>query len=331
MIVQNPARASSGGSASRIRLKADEKISWFGNIPFLLVHAGCLLVFWAGFSWTALGIGLLSFFSRMFGITGGFHRYFSHRTYKTSRVFQFLLAFWGTTAAQMGPLWWAAHHRTHHRFSDTENDIHSPGVKGFFYSHMGWILCRKNHVTHWKNIRDFAQFPELRFLDRYHYLAPATLILLLASAGFLIEAFLPFLETTAFQILVWGFFLSTVLLYQCTFSINTFAHMIGKRRFETHDDSRNSFWLALATLGEGWHNNHHYYPGSERQGFYWWEIDITHYILRVLSWFGLVWDLRTPPPEIYGAAQAGRGVKQENRILPALVPARSNGGPAPAA
>jgi stearoyl-CoA desaturase (delta-9 desaturase) len=245
----------------------------------------------------------------MFAITGGYHRYFSHRSYKTSRWFQFLLAFLGATSAQKGPLWWASHHRHHHRHSDTEEDVHSPGINGVWYAHVGWILSNKYVDTKGELVKDFLKFPELRWLDSYHVVAPV----LLAVGVFFFGVWLETLgfNTSGFQMLVWGFFISTVLLYHGTFVINSFTHLIGKRRFKTGDDSRNNLWLALITLGEGWHNNHHRYPGSERQGMFWWEIDISHYILRILSWCGLVWDIRTHPERIYEEAR-----KEKDLVAP---------------
>ncbi|MCG3198686.1 MAG: acyl-CoA desaturase [Candidatus Omnitrophica bacterium] len=282
---------------------ARPKIDLWGSIPFLSVHLGCVLVFFSGFSWAAFVAFLGTLVARMFGITGGYHRYFSHRAYQTSRWFQFVLAWLGASSAQMGPLWWAAHHRNHHRYSDTERDIHTPAVQGFWYSHMGWIMATINEPTNLAAVRDFAKFPELRFLNKHYMIPPVLLAAALAVSGLVLDIHMPHWETSAFQMVAWGFFLSTVVLYHCTFTINSLAHTIGRRRFPTEDSSRNSLLLAVLSMGEGWHNNHHRYPASERQGFYWWEIDLTHYILKVLSWFRLVWDLREPPPSIYEEAR----------------------------
>ncbi len=284
---------------SGIEKRPDNRILTWASIPFILVHFSLGLIFWAGFSGFAAGMCLVMYAVRMFGITAGFHRYFAHRSFKTSRVFQFILAILGTAAAQKGPLWWAAHHRHHHRYSDREEDIHSPVVRGFWWAHIGWILSPRYDETDYNAIRDFSRYPELRWLNRYHYLVPIAMAVCLFYFGVLIKILFPELHTSGFQVLVWGFLVSTVLLYHGTFFINTLCHIVGTRRFATDDSSRNSFWLAIITLGEGWHNNHHRYPGSERQGFYWWEIDISHYILSIFSWMGLVWDLRKPPREIY--------------------------------
>lgn len=239
----------------------------------------------------------------MFGITGGYHRYFSHRSYKTGRVFQFILGFIGASAAQKGPLWWAAHHRHHHRHSDTEEDLHSPRINGLWWAHLGWVISPKFVDTNIEAVRDLAKFSELRWLNDNHHIAPISLGVFTFFLGVALNYWFPGLGTNGFQMLIWGFFISTVLTYHATFCINSFTHMIGRRRFKTTDDSRNSLPLALITMGEGWHNNHHRYPGSEKQGFYWWEIDLSHYVLTVLSWLGIVWDLRVPPEAIYEEAK----------------------------
>jgi len=280
-----------------------DKINWFSGTPFILLHLACILVFWAGFSWVALGVLVINYVVRMFGITAGFHRYFSHRTFKTSRFFQFILAWIGTSSAQKGPLWWAAHHRHHHKYSDTEKDLHSPAQSGFWWSHVGWILSDRFKNTNMKLVKDLSKFPELKFLNNFHILPPVILALATYAAGELLNYYLPSLGTSGFQLLVYGFIVSTVLLYHGTFTVNSLAHVIGKRRFETNDDSKNNLFISLITLGEGWHNNHHRFPSSERQGFYWWEIDVSHYILKVLSWFNIVWDLRKPPQRVYDASK----------------------------
>jgi len=240
---------------------------------------------------------------RMFAITAGYHRYFSHRSYKTSRTFQFILALIGSSAAQKGPLWWAASHRHHHKFSDTEHDLHSPGLKGLWWAHIGWVLSKKADEADMSLVRDLRAYPELCLLEKYHYVPALLIIPLTYLLGVVLSSKFPGLGTSPLQILAWGGFLSTVVLYHGTFAINSLAHIIGKRRFKTNDESKNSFLLAIITLGEGWHNNHHRYPGSERQGFYWWEIDMSHYLLRLLEVLGVVWDLRTPPQRIYEEAR----------------------------
>lgn len=290
-------------------MSASDPFNVVKQTMFWLVHAACFLAIWSGVSWIAAIVCALMYFVRMFAITGVYHRYFSHRTYQTSRLFQFLMAYLGATSAQKGPIWWASHHRHHHKYSDTENDVHPPS-EGFWWAHIGWVLSAQFVETKMEYVKDLLKFPELRLLDKCHYIPPITLAVALYLFGAWCETDYPGLHTSGFQMLVWGFFISTTLLYHGTFAINSFTHMYGKQRFETGDRSRNSLLLALITLGEGWHNNHHRYPGSERQGFYWWEIDISHYILKVLSWFGLVWDLREPPARIYEEAKARKAQLQ---------------------
>lgn len=262
------------------------------------MHLACLLVFVVGVSTTAVAVAAALYAVRMFALTGFYHRYFSHKTFRTSRRTQFLFAVIGAAAVQRGPLWWAAHHRNHHRHADTELDPHSPTLRGFLWSHVGWFLTTDAFRTDWKRIPDLARFPELRWLDRYDIAVPVLLAAAVYGAGLLLEHFAPSLGTTGWQLLVWGFFVSTVVLFHATVTINSLAHRFGSRRFDTPDDSRNNTFLALITFGEGWHNNHHYYPGSARQGFKWWEIDLTYYGLCALQAMGVVSHLRRVPARI---------------------------------
>ncbi len=278
-----------------------DKTDWVRVLPFLFLHAGCLAVYWTGWSTVAVVTAVVLYGVRMFAVTAFYHRYFSHRTFKTSRWGQFLLALLGNLAVQRGPLWWAAHHRHHHRHSDEEDDVHSPHQHGLYWSHFGWITSRANFSTRLDLVKDLGRFPELRFLDRFDTLVPLSLAAGLYGLGALLQSYFPALGTDGPRMLVWGFFISTVVLFHGTCTINSLAHRFGKRRYETADQSRNSLLLALVTLGEGWHNNHHHYPTSTRQGFFWWEIDITYYLLRVLAWTGLIWDLRGVPERIRNA------------------------------
>lgn len=287
---------------------SDGGINWFSTIPFVTVHVLALGVFWVGVSPIAVGVCLALFWIRMFAITGFYHRYLSHRSYKTSRWFQFVFAIVGNSSVQKGPLWWAAHHRHHHQYSDQDQDVHSPVQRGFLYAHFGWIFARANSRTKIQLVPDLAKFPELRVLDRFDILIPILLGTSCFGLGVLLQAYVPSLGTTGPQMLFWGFFLSTVLLANATFTINSLSHIFGKRRFQTTDDSRNNWLLALLTCGEGWHNNHHHYPTAARQGFYWWEIDFTYYGLLVLSKLGLIWDLKKVPAHIL---DKGRGSRAE--------------------
>lgn len=261
----------------------NENISWLSSSPFILFHFTIIFLPFIDIAATDIAVCVLFYYLRMFFITAGYHRYFAHRSYKMSRFAQFLMALGGTLAMQKGPLWWASHHRMHHLNSDTDLDVHSP-KKGFWWSHVGWFLCSKFEAPQYDKIHDFTKFPELRFLDRFYLLPP------------FFVAFL-FWYFYGWGMLLVGFCLSTILLYHGTFSINSMAHVFGRRRYSTSDTSRNSFWLAMITCGEGWHNNHHHYQASARQGFRWWELDFSYYVLKLLSIFKIVRDLKTPSPK----------------------------------
>lgn len=293
------------GDAASTDPDGDARLDWARVLPFLAMHLACLAVLWVGVSWFAVAVALVLYAVRMFAITGFYHRYFSHRTFRTSRVVQFLFALVGASCVQRGPLWWAAHHRNHHRHADTAADPHSPGVHGFWWSHMGWFLTRGGFRTDWSRIPDLARFPELRWLDRYDIAVPVALAAALYALGEALEQAAPSLGTTGPQLLVWGFFVSTIVLFHATVTINSLAHRFGSRRFDTRDDSRNNLLLALLTFGEGWHNNHHFFPGSARQGFAWWEVDLTWYGLRAMSALGLVRDLKPVPAWVVARVRAG--------------------------
>jgi len=271
-----------------------EAIDWMRVIPFIAMHLICLLVLVVGVSPVALWVALASYLVRMFAITAFYHRYFSHKAFKTSRFCQFLFALLGATATQRGPIWWASHHRRHHLYSDTDKDIHSPKY-GFLWSHMGWFLCLKNFTTQEKCVRDLLKYPELVLLDRFDSIIPILYALSMLFLGMYLESAFPELHTNGPQMLIWGYFVSSIILIHCTLLVNSLAHVTGSKRYETGDESRNNLFIALFTLGEGWHNNHHHYPVSARQGFFWWEIDISYYLLRLLSLLGIIWDLQPVP------------------------------------
>lgn len=269
------------------KAKSIRDYDWRGAIPQIAVHVGAVIGLFVGASWQVWALCFALYFVRMFAVTGFYHRYFSHRTFKTSRWMQFVMAFVAQTSSQRGVLWWAAHHRNHHKFSDTEHDVHSPRLTGFWHSHIGW-LYDDNQETDYARIKDLARYPELVVLDRLWALPP----IVLGAACFLVAGM---------PGLLIGFMMSTVLLWHGTFTINSLSHVWGKRRYQTTDDSRNNWVLALITLGEGWHNNHHHFMNSTRQGFMWWEVDITYYLLKGMEKLGLVWDLKEPPDRVYDA------------------------------
>ena len=265
------------------------RVDWLRVLPFIAMHAMCLGVFVVGWSWTAVGVAAGLWAVRMFSVTAFYHRYFSHRTFATSRGAQFAFAVLGASCGQRGPLWWAAHHRKHHKHSDTNEDVHSPRHHGLLWAHMGWITAPANFPTDVSQIHDLVKYRELRFLDRFDVVVPLTLAVTLFLLG-------------GWQLLIWGFFVSTIVLFHTTCLINSLAHLMGRRRYATEDDSRNSLVLALLTFGEGWHNNHHRYPGATRQGHRWWEVDLTFYGLWILSKLGVIWDLHPVPSRLKKAA-----------------------------
>ena len=287
-----------------------KQVDWPRTIPFIILHLGCLGVIWVGVSSLAVWLAVGLYFFRMFAITGFLHRYFSHKTYSTSRAFQFIMALWCSLAVQRGALWWAYTHRHHHKHSDEEEDKHSPVVDGFWWAHIGWITSKKNFPTDYSKITDLAKYPELVFLNRFDTLVP----ILFAGSLYGLGAYLGAhgVETSGGQLLVWGFFISTTVLFHGTSCINSLAHVWGTKRFKTTDDeSRNSFILTLITLGEGWHNNHHRYQATTKQGFYWWEFDPTYYLLKMLSWTGLIWGLKGVPESVYEEAEKTKAESQQ--------------------
>ena len=265
-----------------------------GTLVFWLFHAVAIYgVIRLGFSWSGVILAVAFYFARMFFLTAGFHRYFSHRSYKTSRWFQTVLAIGGQTCMQRGVLWWAATHRNHHRHSDQPDDAHSPRQDGFWWSHVGWSTSKLSEGADYDRLSDFTKYPELRLLDRWKFTPGILLAVVLLLVG-------------GWHAVVWGFFASTVLLWHGTFTINSLSHIIGRRRYETTDDSRNNWALALITMGEGWHNNHHHYMSSANQGFRWYEIDLSYYVLRGLAAVGVIWDVRRAPAHV---------VNQERRFF----------------
>lgn len=287
--------------------RADRRIDWIKSIPFIAVHVAAVLgVAILGWSWRGLGLAVALYCVRMFFVTGGYHRYFSHRTFRTSRPMQLVFALGAMSSSQKGVLWWASHHRLHHKYSDQPGDVHSVLHDGFLWSHVGWILSPAHEKTDDARVKDLTKFPELVWLDRWWWLPPTALGVGCFLAG-------------GWFALVWGFFVSTVLLWHGTFTINSLTHMFGSRRYATTDNSRNSAILAAVTLGEGWHNNHHYYQRSTRQGFFWWEIDVTYIVLRAMAALGLVWDLHEPPATVVAGGREVSAIP----AIPAILATRA--------
>ncbi len=290
-------------AAEPLDLQRADRIDWLRAAPFALLHLGCIGVVWTGFSGTALAVAGAAYAMRMFALTAFYHRGFSHRAFRAPRAVQFIFALIGAACVQRGPLWWAAHHRNHHGTADTPRDPHSPAIHGFLWSHMGWFLTPRAFRTDLERVPDLAKYPELRWLDRFDVAVPVLFAAAMYGLGALLHRVDGRLQTTGPQMLVWGFFISTVVLFHATVTINSLAHRYGSRRFATPDDSRNNLWLALLTFGEGWHNNHHGFTGCARQGFLWWEIDVTWYGLRLMAALGLVHGLKPLPASVLARAR----------------------------
>ena len=279
------------------------KVEWFRCLPFIVIHVLAVSAFFYPVTLYCILLAVASYSLRMFTITAFYHRYFSHRSFKTGRVVQFIGAFIACSSGQRGPLWWAAHHRRHHRHSDTDQDIHSPHAKGVFWSHTLWFMTDYAVPTLLKEIPDWLKFPELRFINRFDWIP----VLVLGYGCYLLGSWDWFYSVTGLNGLstfIWGFLVPTVFLYHATFAVNSISHLFGKKRFDTGDESRNNSLVAFLTFGEGWHNNHHFFPGSARQGFFPGEIDITYYVLKLMSYLGLVHDLRPVPAWVKEKAQS---------------------------
>jgi stearoyl-CoA desaturase (Delta-9 desaturase) len=284
--------------------------NWVRSLPLIFIHLTPLAVIFTGVDWVSLCLFLGCYSLHIFGITGGYHRYFSHRSYKTSRAFQFVLAVVGCTAFERGPLWWAAHHRHHHRHSDQPEDAHSPlqGGKwgGLWWSHLGWLLHPTCTETRPVTLHDISKYPEIRWIDRFYWLPPLALAVMCYFVN-------------GWSGVVWGAGIATLLSLHAIFLVNSACHLWGKRRFQTKDASRNNPIVAVLTFGEGWHNNHHHYQSSARQGFYWWEVDVSYYIIRSLAFVGIVWDIRQPPAHKLAVTSGQGDVSRPRRKMDPLV------------
>ena len=283
--------------SDRARVRRGRRVDWLRIWPFIGLHLACFAVIWVGVSPVAVGVAVASYLLRMFAITAFYLRYFAHKAFRTSRACQFVFALLGAASTQRGPLWWAAQHRRHHMHADSPDDPHRP-KDGLLWSHMGWFLSGEHFETEMSRVRDWSVFPELVWLNRFDTAVPIVLGIAMYGLGWGLERFVPGLGTNGWQMLVWGYFIATVALLHATLLVNSLAHRAGRRPFDTRDDSRNNLIVALLTLGEGWHNNHHRYAGAARQGFYWWQVDVSYYGLRLMALLGLVWDLKPVPQAV---------------------------------
>ena len=247
-------------------------------------HIGAVAAFFY-FSWGAFFTAVLLWWvSGSLGIGMGYHRLLTHRGYKTHKWVEYFLTICATLALEGGPIYWVATHRIHHQNSDKDGDPHSPN-EGGFWAHVGWILT--GQAMHNKVEALLPYVPDLRkdkfhvWISEWHWMTEVVAgIILLAIGG------VPYV--------LWGVFLRTVYGLHCTWLVNSATHMWGKQRFITTDTSRNSFWVAMLTFGEGWHNNHHAIPQSARHGFAWYEIDVNWYGIKALQMLGLAWDVTLP-------------------------------------
>ncbi len=259
-------------------------VIWFGSIH--LLPLGALVTGAPASVWVA---AVVLYWVRIWFVTAGYHCYFAHRSFKTSRAFQFVLALGAATSGQGSALRWAAAHRYHHAYSDRDLDLHSPVKRSFWYAHMGWLFSTRYLAPSEPRSGPFVRYPELVWLERHSNVPTFTLmgatLLLWGLPGFFI-----------------AFGLSTILVYHATFTVNSLAHVFGSRPYPTTDDSRNNWFVAVIMLGGGWHNNHHRYPQSARQGIKWWEWDPTYYALVALSWVGIVWDISVPKEPVLAHA-----------------------------
>lgn len=278
------------------------------SVLFILVfHMAAIVgVFVVGVSLYLVGLGVLSYALRVWVITAGYHRYFAHRSFKTSRAFQFIIGLLGTLAVERGPLWWATMHRLHHQYADQEKDIHSPLQDGLLWAYIGWMHSRKYcAVNDYSKIKDFSKYPELRWLNRFYLIPP------LVAGALLLTLCSP-------AVFVWVVLVGTVLQWHTLFFSNTACHIFGRRRFNTNDTSKNNLLCAIILMGEGWHNNHHFYARSARQGFYWWEVDVSYYSIKLFEKLGIVWNVQEVPPHILakGLRAAAGGVGGYSSTVP---------------
>lgn len=249
---------------------------WVTLLFMAAVHGIALLAFLPGnFSWTAVGVALLlHWVTGCLGITLGWHRLISHRSFQVPKWLEYFFLFCGALACQHGPIMWVGLHRHHHAHSDQSNDHHDSN-KGFWWSHMGWMLREvpaKQEISRFT--RDIATDPVYLFFEKYFLALQILLGVLLYALG-------------GWSFVLWGIFVRMVAVYHCTWLVNSATHKFGYRNYQTDDKSVNCWWVALLTYGEGWHNNHHAFQYSARHGLKWWEIDLTWMTIRLLQRLGL--------------------------------------------
>jgi fatty-acid desaturase len=256
-------------------------IDWMVVIYMAFIHLMALLALLpANFSWGTIGVAFaLYWITGGIGITLGFHRLVSHRSFKTPKWLEYFLILCGTLACQGGPIDWIGLHRIHHKYSDTTPDPHDSN-RGFWWSHMGWMLYKipanQDIPRYTQDIKD----------DPFYKFCQNNLILIQVALGLILYAI------GGWPYVIWGIFVRLVVVFHCTWFVNSATHKFGYQRYESNDNSRNCWWVALLTFGEGWHNNHHAYQYSARHGLTWWEIDTTWMVICLLQWLGLATDIK---------------------------------------
>ena len=261
-------------------------LSWPVILFMAFIHLGALFALLpSNFSWAVVGVALLlHWITGGLGITLGFHRLVTHRSFQTPKWLEYFLVFCGSLACQGGPIEWIGLHRHHHAHSDQEVDHHNSG-RGFWWSHMGWMFYdvpAKQEIPRFT--RDIIDDPVYQFLEKYFLVVQAALGVVLYLIG-------------GWPFVVWGIFVRLVVVYHCTWFVNSATHKFGYRTYDAGDASTNCWWVALVTYGEGWHNNHHAFQYSARHGLKWWEIDMTWMTIRFLQLLGLAQKVKLAPKE----------------------------------
>lgn len=271
-------------------------------VPLAALAVAIALLWGVAFSWQYLVIMAAMYLVTGFGITIGYHRLFTHKSFRTPRPVAALLAIMGAMAAEGSLMQWVSAHRLHHQHSDQHGDPHSPhlhgnsllaALNGMWHAHIGWALKKRKDENTGRNTRDLNKDPWLRFVNR--------LFPVWVGLGLLIPAVLGGLMTMSWMGLLlgllWGGLVRVLLVHHVTWSINSVCHIWGSRPYESRDHSRNNAIFGILALGEGWHNNHHAFPSSARHGLSWWQFDASYVVIRAMQMVGLASDLRVPRRE----------------------------------
>ncbi len=295
-------RAASGPGADEIQPVANETrdriiTGTVTVLPFLGLGLVCWQLWERALHWHDIVVFAILYAATGLGITVGFHRLLTHRSFKTSRWLRATFAAVGSAAVEGPVISWVSDHRKHHVYADQEGDPHSPHVdhgvgwrgalRGLFHAHVGWLFIHTERGAKERFARDLIDDPAIRFVDRTFVLWVALGLLVPFGLGYAVGGTL----MAALTGLLWGGFVRMLVLHHVTYSINSLCHFFGRRRFDTDDHSRNLLWLAPLSFGESWHNNHHAFPTSARHGLRFWELDLSAMLIRGLESVGLAWDV----------------------------------------